>query len=79
MRVQQIRSHLIRIVPVGAQKLIGDLQDSEIVRFFVVLPDTAELPFAFPIERPRRISIVSIRLDCSPWLENNAYADEDNL
>jgi hypothetical protein len=35
----------------GAQKLIGDLQNSEIARFFVVLPDLAESPFAFLIEQ----------------------------
>ena len=35
----------------GAQKLIGDLQNSEIAKFFVVLPVPAESPFAFLIER----------------------------
>jgi hypothetical protein len=35
----------------GAQKLIGDLQDSEIARFFVVFPGPAESPLAFLIER----------------------------
>ena len=34
----------------GAQKLIGDLQDSEIARFFVVLPGPQNA-LAFLIER----------------------------
>ena len=37
--------------PCGAQKLIGDLQESEIAKFFVVLPGPAESPLAFLIER----------------------------
>jgi hypothetical protein len=35
----------------GAQKLTGDMHDSEIAGFFVVLPEPAESPFAFLIER----------------------------
>jgi len=35
----------------GAQKLIGDLLDSEIARFFVVLTGPAESPWVFLIER----------------------------
>jgi hypothetical protein len=35
------------------QKLVGDLLDSEIARFLVVLPDPTESPFAFLIERLR--------------------------
>ena len=39
----------------GAQKLIGDLQDSEIARFFVVLPGPAESSLGFLIEAIHRI------------------------
>jgi hypothetical protein len=36
---------------VRKNELIRDLQESEIARFFVVLPDPAESPFGFLIER----------------------------
>jgi hypothetical protein len=43
LRKRQANSHF---TCGGAQKLIGDLQDSEIARFFVVFPGTAESPLA---------------------------------
>ena len=39
----------------SAQKLISDLQDSEIARFFVVLPRPHGIAFGVPNRAPRRI------------------------